>query len=58
MVQLRETMIMTDITVTCSFYKKCKNYSKECHHCKWNASMDIGDFLIMETKDGKTVRFL
>jgi len=49
---------MTETKIVCSFYKKCKNYNKECYHCRWNASIDISDFLIMETKDGKIIRFL
>ena len=43
--------------VSCSFKDMCKNYPKECHHCKWNANLHIGNYLILE-KDQKTVRYL
>ena len=44
--------------VICSFCNKCKNYNKECNHCKWNAANKIGDYLLLEDKDGKSIRFL
>jgi len=44
--------------VVCSFYKKCRNYERECHHCKWNASCNLGDHLVLKTEDGKTIRYL
>jgi len=45
-------------TVICSFIKKCKNYPEECQHCKWNSACEVGDYLEMETKEGKTVKYL
>ena len=44
--------------IICSFYSKCKNYPDKCDKCKWNAACEIGDFLALETKDGKTIRYL
>jgi hypothetical protein len=46
--------------VLCSFIgsKHCENYQKECWHCKWNSNCDIGDYLILKTEDGKTIRYL
>jgi hypothetical protein len=44
--------------IICSFFNKCKNFEKECHHCKWNASCNLGDFLSLETSNGKTIRYL
>ena len=44
--------------ILCSFYKKCKNYPKMCDHCKWNGAIDLGDYLVLETKDGRTIRYL
>jgi len=47
-----------DKIIICSFYNKCKNYPKECYHCKWNASCDLKDYLSLETEEGKTIRYL
>ena len=44
--------------VICSFYRTCINYGKECHRCKWNSSIEIDNFLELETNDGKTIRYL
>lgn len=44
--------------VNCSFFNRCNNYNIECHHCKWNASCDVGDYLILKTSDGKTIKYL
>jgi len=46
------------MNINCSFFNKCKNYGKECHRCKWNANNNIGDYLSLETEDGKSIRFL
>jgi hypothetical protein len=46
------------MTVSCSHYKRCKNYQRECNHCKWNAENTLGDYLVLETEDGKTIRYL
>jgi len=44
--------------VICTFYKKCKNYSKLCDKCRWNANNELGDYLDIEDSDGKTLKFL
>jgi len=44
--------------VVCSFYNICKNRNKECHRCRWNAAINNGDFLLLETEDGKTIKLL
>jgi len=43
--------------VVCSWYKKCKNYGIKCDKCKWNANLDIDDYLVIED-NGKTIKFL
>jgi hypothetical protein len=49
---------MEEKMVICSFYNRCKNYNIKCKNCKWNASLNMEDHLLIETKDGRTVRFL
>jgi len=44
--------------IVCSFYNKCKNYPDKCDNCKWNASIKLEDNLLLETKDGKSIRYL
>lgn len=48
---------MDKAEVICSFQKKCKNYGKMCHCCKWNASIEFGDHLLIE-ENGRSLRFL
>ncbi len=45
-------------TVVCSFTNKCKNKGKMCDECKWNAEVDLYDHLLIETEDGKTLKFV
>lgn len=40
--------------VICLFAGRCKNYGKKCDICRWNAAIDIGDYLEIDA-DGKTV---
>ena len=47
-----------DTEVICSFIRRCKNFPDECSNCKWNSRCKIGDYLLMETKDGKTIHYL
>ena len=44
--------------VVCSFYKKCKHFGSLCDTCKWNANNNLEDHLLIEDKDGKTLKFL
>jgi len=44
--------------IICSFINRCKNYPKKCQDCKWNSNNELGDFLLLETEDGKTIRYL
>ncbi len=45
-------------TVICSFMNKCKNKGKLCDECKWNAEKELLDHLLIETEDGKTLKFI
>jgi len=44
--------------IQCSFIHKCENFNKKCNECKWNAENEFGDFLLIKTEDGKTLKFL
>ena len=44
--------------VTCSFINRCKNKGKMCDECKWNADINLVDHLLIETEDGKTLKFI
>lgn len=46
-----------DKDVICSFKTKCVNYPDECHHCKFNASLDVDNHLEFKDKNTK-VRYL
>ena len=48
---------MAELEVVCSFQNKCKNFSKLCNNCRWNARIKLGDHLLIE-EDGRTLRFL
>ena len=43
--------------IACSFKNGCINCQLECHHCKWNAKSQIGDYLVIHKGD-KRIHFL
>jgi len=45
-------------TVACSFLNRCKNRGKLCDECKWNADVEPLDHLLIESEDGRTLKFV
>ena len=44
--------------VSCSWHGKCRNTDRLCGDCKWNSENKLVDNLVLETEDGKTIRYL
>lgn len=44
--------------VICSFINKCRNYNRECDHCRWNSNCNYGDYLVLKTEDGREIHYL
>jgi len=45
--------------IICPFKDICLNYGKKCDKCRWNASIELKNYLVIKSdKDGKTVRYL
>jgi len=36
--------------IDCPFSKECANYGIHCNECKWNRSLNIGDYLCIKEK--------
>jgi len=44
---------------SCSFTSKCKNKnSGKCSNCKWNSEVQLGNHLMLQTEDGKNIKYL
>lgn len=48
----------TDDLVICSWINECDNYGIHCYHCKWNAEVNVGNYLVKSDNGHKTLRYL